>query len=75
MRTPVILRAGHAALARLAHAIGNFQARVVLTVVYFVMLAPFALAARWSDARGSGSTFWRDRSDPAPTLHGARRQF
>jgi hypothetical protein len=75
MKMPVILRAAGAALTRLAHAIANFQARVVLTVVYFVLLAPFAVAARWSSARGSASTYWRDRSDPAPTLDRARREF
>jgi len=72
---PVVLRALGAALTRLAHAIGNFQARVVLTVVYFVLLGPFALAARRASARAATSTLWRDRSDPVPTLERARRQF
>jgi hypothetical protein len=72
---PVILRALGAALTRLAHAIGNFQARVILTVVYFVLLAPFALAARRASARAAASTLWRDRNDPVPTLDRARRQF
>jgi hypothetical protein len=72
---PVVLRALGAVLTRLAHAIGNFQARVVLTVVYYVLLAPFALAARRSGARGAASPLWYDRDDPAPTLERARRQF
>jgi hypothetical protein len=72
---PVVLRALGAVLTRVAHAIGNFQARVVLTVVYYVLLAPFALAARRSDARGAAARLWHDRDDPTPTLERARRQF
>ena len=70
----VIFRAGLAAWSRIAHTIGNFQARVILTVVYFVALGPFALVAR---RRGGprASTLWRDRSDAPPTLDAARRQF
>jgi hypothetical protein len=32
---------------RIAHNIGNFQARVLLTVFYGVLVLPFGLAARW----------------------------
>ena len=32
---------------RLAHWIGNFQARVLLTVIYSVIVLPFGLAVRW----------------------------
>ncbi len=28
--------------------IGDFQARVLLTLVYFIIVAPFALAVRWA---------------------------
>jgi hypothetical protein len=31
---------------RIAHKIGNFQARVFLTVFYFVIVLPFGLAIR-----------------------------
>ncbi len=35
---------------RLAHLVGNFQARVLLTLVYFVLVLPFGLAVRlWAD--------------------------
>ncbi|MBM2826630.1 MAG: hypothetical protein HW403_694 [Dehalococcoidia bacterium] len=30
----------------IAHAVGNFQARVILTLIYMVMVAPFAVGAR-----------------------------
>jgi hypothetical protein len=35
-----------AAWARLAHRIGDFQARVLLTFLYVVILFPFALCVR-----------------------------
>jgi len=36
---------------RLAHKIGNFQARVLLTILYAVVVLPFGVAARrFSDA-------------------------
>ena len=33
---------------RIAHAIGNFQARILLTVIYAGLTLPFGLAARFS---------------------------
>ena len=53
----------------LAHRIGDFQARVILAIFYFVVLAPFAALLRWtsdplviaaSDARG-----WQERKEDA----------
>ncbi len=41
------LKRGWRAWSRLAHKIGNFQARVLLTVLYVVMVLPFGLAVRW----------------------------
>ena len=32
---------------RVARKIGDFQARVILTVLYFVIIGPFALIVRW----------------------------
>ena len=31
---------------RIAHVIGTFQARAILTLFYFILLAPFALGLR-----------------------------
>lgn len=70
----VILRAIWAAWVPIAHKIGNFQARVILTVVYFVVLAPFALMARRGSAQPPGS-FWRERVETAHSLASARREF
>jgi hypothetical protein len=32
---------------RIAKKIGDFQARVILTLLYFVIIGPFALIVRW----------------------------
>lgn len=32
---------------KIAHIIGNFQARVLLTIFYAILVLPFGLAARW----------------------------
>ena len=36
-----------AAWTKLAHIIGNFQARVLLTLVYAIIVLPFGLAVKW----------------------------
>src|ERR1035438_9207086 len=36
-----------AAWKRIAHAIGNFQARILLTIIYAVLILPFGLAVRF----------------------------
>jgi hypothetical protein len=61
-----------------AHRIGDFQARVLLTVFYYVILGPFALVLRRSDPLGIGPGAlrgWRSR-EPAtrPIADQAQRQ-
>jgi hypothetical protein len=41
------LKALWSAWKRLAHKIGNFQARVLLTILYAIVILPFGLAARF----------------------------
>jgi len=52
---------------RLGKKIGDFQARLLLTVFYFILLSPFALGVRWwSDPLGIKSRAapgWRLRND------------
>ena len=62
----------------MAHRIGDFQARVLLTVFYYVILGPFALVLRRSDPLGIGPGAprgWRPR-EPAtrPIAEQAQRQ-
>ena len=58
-------------------AIGDFIGRVVLSLFYFTIFAPFGLGVRWFGNQldmevGLGSS-WRDRTAPEPTVHDARR--
>jgi hypothetical protein len=64
--------------ARVAHRIGDVQARVLLSFFYFVILGPFALALRRSDPLGiapGASRGWHRRETAArPIAEQARRQ-
>ncbi|MBI4240693.1 MAG: hypothetical protein HY613_03160 [Candidatus Rokubacteria bacterium] len=63
---------------RVAEIIGTFQARVLLTVLYFILLAPLALPLRlFGDPirrRPTGPTFWIPRSARPASLEEAQRQ-
>jgi hypothetical protein len=62
---------------RAAHAIGNFQARILLTVFYGVIVFPFGIAVRlFSDPLRikCPPTQWRDHSDETHDLRWAKRQ-
>lgn len=60
--------------------LAELQARVALTICYFLVIPPFAVLLRWTadplaikprSARG-----WRERQDPAGArLERARRQY
>jgi len=60
--------------------IGDFQARVLLTLVYFIIVTPFALAVRWTAdplaLKAKTRRGWQPRGvtseDP---MAWARRQF
>ncbi len=65
---------------RLAHVIGNFQARVLLTVFYFVIVPPFALIVRLLKdpltlrRPRTAKTFWIERPPEGAPAERARRQ-
>ena len=62
---------------RIAHKIGNFQARVFLTVFYGLIVLPFGLAARlFCDPLRikKRPTQWLEHPDEAYNLPWARRQ-
>ena len=65
---------------RFGHVVGDFQARVILTLIYFLILAPYGLMVRLvSDplnikpARRVST--WLAKSEGPPTLEAARKQF
>jgi hypothetical protein len=51
---------------RIAKKIGDFQARVILTVLYFVIIGPFALIIRWAAdplaLKKGGEPGWRPKA-------------
>jgi hypothetical protein len=64
----------------IAHIIGNFQARVLLTAFYFVIVPPFALIVKaFKDPLGlrppKGESFWLERGSAEPATEIGRRQF
>ncbi len=66
-----------AAWTRLAKKIGNFQARVILTIMYVVVLLPFGLMVRlFSDPLRikKRPTAWLDHPDEVMDLQWAKRQ-
>lgn len=65
---------------RIGKAIADIQARALLILFYFVVLAPFALAIRWGSdplaIKAGAPTGWRPREDEKGTpMERAARQF
>ncbi|OFW30256.1 MAG: hypothetical protein A3I00_05330 [Betaproteobacteria bacterium RIFCSPLOWO2_02_FULL_64_12] len=74
------LRRGWERWKLIAHAIGNFQARVLLTAFYFVLVPPFALVVKlFKDPLSlrppAGTSYWLVRPRDEQTATQARRQF
>jgi hypothetical protein len=62
---------------KIAHIIGNFQARVLLTIFYAVLVLPFGVAARlFSDPLRikKRPTEWLDHPDEATDMQWDRKQ-
>ncbi len=62
---------------RVAHAIGNLQARILLTVFYGIIVFPFGIVVRlFSDPLRikRPPTHWLDRTEEAHNLRWAKRQ-
>lgn len=71
------LKRAWAAWKKIAHKIGNFQARVLLTIFYGVLVMPFGLAARmFSDPLRikQRPTQWLDHPNEPNDLQWARKQ-
>ena len=65
---------------KIAHKIGNFQARILLSIFYFIFVAPFGFGIRmFSDplrlsAKKKGS-YWLPREPVKADLNDLRRQY
>ena len=65
---------------RFAQEMGNFQGRMIMAILYFVVVTPFGLISRIigdgsEKSSVSPSSFWRERSVIVPELEQARNQF
>jgi hypothetical protein len=77
---PTLLRSVWEGWKKVARKIANVQARVLLFLFYFVILAPFALLARWTGdplaLKPGAPRGWRPRDDrEAVASEQSRRQF
>jgi hypothetical protein len=71
------IRRGWAVWTRIAHKIGNFQARVLLTLMYAILVLPFGVIVRlFADPLHikKRPEAWLDHSNEACDLEWARRQ-
>jgi hypothetical protein len=69
-----------AAWKRIARKIGDFQARILLTIFYFVLLAPFALIMRRTSdplaMKTGAQRGWNVRQDASDySVEAVRKQF
>jgi hypothetical protein len=75
MRVPGPLRAVWEWWKPIAHTIGVFQTKVILTVLYFVLLGPFWPMFRINDALGLRRPLgWQKFQSRATDLATAKRQ-
>ena len=62
-----------------ARAIGNFNARLLLSLFYFLFILPLGLitgvAKDFLGIRRRPSSSWHQKDDPSRTLEEGRRQF
>jgi len=72
------IRRGWQSWTRIARRIGDAQARLVLSLIYFLPLAPFALAVKWATdpmaIKPHTPKGWRPTGDPGYPAS-ARQQF
>lgn len=66
-------------IQRGAAVVGDFQARLILTVLYGLLVLPTGLIARLGGEllesnRRPADSYWRERSTPDATIRNARRQ-
>jgi hypothetical protein len=63
----------------IAYKIGNFQARVILSIFYFIIVSPFAVGVKLFSnplrLKIKTNSYWISRVFKKHDLEGARRQF
>jgi hypothetical protein len=64
---PAAARGIHWCWMKLSEVLGNISGKVLLTLVYFLVLAPLSLLARWTGKisilkKGTGNTHFKERN-------------
>ncbi len=65
----------------IAKKIGEFQTKVILSILYFLVIGPIALIAYLIRAdllkkqHRKNPSFWKKEQEPVNTLEGCQRQF
>lgn len=82
LAAPTTLRPLYKAWMVFAHAIGWFNARLFLTILFFIMFTPIALIMRLlgrdplnRDFRSERKSFWVKREEPEGGVERYKRQF
>jgi hypothetical protein len=61
---------------KVARVIGDFNARLIMTIFYFIFLGPLTIPVRLKDPLGTKSGGWKAREEPSGSpLQRALRQF
>jgi hypothetical protein len=63
-----------------AQKIGDFQARVILSVFYFIFVSPIGIIFKFADdslrlKKPKTNSYWINRGRTKPSLEDERRQF
>jgi hypothetical protein len=63
-----------------AQKIGDFQARVILSVFYFIFVSPIGIIFKFADdslrlQKPKPNSYWINRGRTKPSLEDERRQF
>lgn len=78
-KMPSVISRLWAAWKRVAKKVGEFQARVLLAVFYFVLVWPFALAVRWGsdplEIKPHTPKGWHPKVERGDPMGRAQRQF
>jgi len=64
----------------IAERVGNFQARIILSIFYFIFVTPIALGVKlFSDPltlkKSNQASWWLSRETRKPNIEEAERQF
>lgn len=79
---PIALKGPYAVFMKIAHAIGWFNTRAILIIIYLLIVTPIGIIMRilGNDPlnikyRGGKTTYWISRSSPKPSPERLEKQY